>query len=130
MENWEHTKNNENKLPYQVEEIFQDGEKLSSQDIGILHYNDDLEHGKAAATLENISESISEKSKRSFRIKWKGISRVPRGAKVADKTINIIQDGSVYDTQSKVIGTYNRIKDSEGKEGENEIVVHILSSPL
>lgn len=92
--------------------------------------SDDLNDGYAATGLEKTIRNLTRKSESVFLIRWKG-GRVPRGAIAGNKTIGFMQNGLVLDSESRYIGTYERIKDSDGgQNSENEVVVSLLKNPI
>jgi hypothetical protein len=89
-------------------------------------------HSESARNMEAVMEGLlsesKEKSERKFLLTWKG-SRIPSGARVLDQEIQWTQNGMVTTTSGKFgesIGTYERLVDSGGPEGnEQKMLVYL-----
>jgi len=89
-----------------------------------------------SANLNSIVAAIRESpQQRVFLLKWKGNSRVPAGVEVAGHIIRWTQHGFVRtltdDKANDTAGTYDRLVDCGGADGEeHEMLIYISSVPL
>lgn len=77
------------------------------------------------AITGGVLEKFKEHSTRAFQLAWKG-GRVPRGAIVAGQEIGWTQHGMVTSKDGRQIGTYERVIDSTGGTGEENLMLVFL----
>lgn len=109
---------------YEITEQSGDAAPEVVHDLGIRKNN--LEDALAEVRVDEETQKLMEGRKtRNYSIRWKG-ERVPRGAVVGGRKIQHTQNGHVHDASGEIIGTYERVKDSDGgPDDENEMMVYI-----
>lgn len=89
----------------------------------LVNYISDTEPGSPADGIINAIRNYNPQ--RIFRVAWKG-SRVPRGVVVAGYSIEWTQNGVVNFRDNDYFGTYDRLVDRGGEEGDEHLMLIYL----
>ena len=77
---------------------------------------------KASVAEDDVNELLAgfqKRSKRVFELSWKG-SKIPGGAVILGKEVGWTQNGMVTSVDGEMIGTYERLEEFGGAEGNDQ----------
>ena len=88
----------------------------------------DLGDVDVSAKLNSVIDAVRRSpGQRVFLLKWKGRSRVPAGVAVAGRMIRWTQHGFVRTRNSDTVGTYDRLVDCGGPNGDEQVMLVYIS---